>query len=65
MYGSVWARVQGVCRHQHVYICMQYVCVAKSLKFPPSENLMSWVKQPSPGMLLGHDPASVRPPTPS
>ena len=49
--GSVWACVRGVCRPPHVCTCMQYVCAGKSLKLPPSENLMSWVKQPNPGVL--------------
>lgn len=34
--------------HMRVYS----LCAGKSLKLPPSENLMSWVKQPNPGVLL-------------
>ena len=65
MYMVVCGPACGVCAGicTCTYVCS--VCVGKSLKFPPFENLMSWVKQPSPGMLLGHDPALVRPPTPS
>lgn len=36
------------------------------MKLPPSPgNLMPQAKEPDPRMLMGHDPASFRPPTPS
>lgn len=51
--GSVWTCAGGVrAVAPHVCTCMQSVCAGKSLKLPPSENLMSWVKQPNPGCWL-------------